>query len=1279
MRKTRHHVFKHLPSVALLVVGLAISAFVAHEQSLHNKSRVDDEVARYAKATKDYVEERVELYQYGLRGARGLVLVSDVNREKFANYSATRDVLNEFPGARGFGFIRRVPLAQEQGFLQSAKADGWPNFEIKYLSEHGGDRYVIQYIEPVDKNLQAVGLDIASEKNRREAAVESMETGEVRLTGPITLVQASGELQRSFLILMPAYSSFSTPATVAERKSALLGWSYAPLLMDEVLSDLDLNPAHFSLQIFDVTDTENQTLFYRNSSDTTTPELVDRRTITVFGRVWQIELLVKPEFVATLSLFSALNVLVAGFLISVLFAALHGVYLAQRRTRQQIIEEQEKLAKIVEYSADTIIGTDLDGNIHSWNNGATENLGFSRDEAVGNSLRALVKESNAQFDSEEQIKGIESNDAKTYDALWYSKSDAPIDVAVTRSPFAIHGGNTAGYSWLVKNITSQKAQAATISSLNIKLDQQVRRRTAELTELNSLLQNIMDSASRVAIITTAIDGTIRFFNSGAENLLGYSSSEIVDKVAIQSLIPRNDIDTRARELGLSSGAESDAVGVFTYQASDKLYALREWRFRKKSESFFVGNVAVSVMLNEANIPSGYLIIATDVTMESEHRRNIEISNKKVLLATAVAELGVWTWTLENNSLDWNDKMFALYEWPLSLKAKGINYTHWHSRVHPEDVEAAEQSLNKAISAQGDYDPIFRLSLPSGKTRYIQARGTLEKDEDGNVIKMTGFNRDITSEIELERNLRQAKESAESASAAKSSFLANMSHDIRTPLNSVLGMLQLLQQSELSDRQGNFVGRAATAANSLLLLLNDILDYSKIEANKLDLAPRDVDLDLLMQDMAAIISGNNSDKKIDVLFDMPSVLPGLLYCDDLRLKQVLMNLLGNAIKFTKEGHVVLRIKVLKKSLTHAMLEFSVEDTGIGIEKTMQSKIFSSFQQAEDSTSRRFGGSGLGLAISQRLVNMMEGQITIESTVGEGSTFRFALNLAYTEFDKNGNTQPKLNGMRILLAQSNSLHSNFMRQVLEDVGASVVPIHSEEQLINEMVYIQDGNTFAAAIIDTCMLESDSVHYARSMLLKSSIAPRLIVTTRFNTGEVTGWDNDDGHGVISLPATPRQIYELLQGAVDANLAKRMPTVGSILEAQLVGVTILVVDDTEMNLILAREMLKISGADVVTVSGGREALAALGDGLVPDLILMDMEMPDIDGLETTRLIRKMPQYDRTPIVAMTANVFPKDIDACLDAGMSDHISKPINFRDAINKIKFNIGRVSRASIARA
>ena len=294
-----------------------------------------------------------------------------------------------------------------------------------------------------------------------------------------------------------------------------------------------------------------------------------------------------------------------------------------------------------------------------------------------------------------------------------------------------------------------------------------------------------------------------------------------------------------------------------------------------------------------------------------------------------------------------------------------------------------------MEGRGNYDVIFRVVLPDGGIRFIQAGAQVERDADGNPLQVTGINIDITSDQQLQARLREAKEQADAASAAKSSFLANMSHEIRTPMNAVLGMLQLARQTDLNERQRDYLDKASSAATSLLGLLNDILDYSKIEAGKLVLEMLPFELEPLMQDLAVVLSGNQGDKDVEVIFDIDPELPSAVVGDRLRLQQILINLAGNALKFTARGHVLVSLRRLAHDAHLVRLRVLVADTGIGISAEQQQRIFEGFTQAEASTSRRFGGTGLGLFICKRLVDLMGGELRVESAPGSGSRFWFDL--------------------------------------------------------------------------------------------------------------------------------------------------------------------------------------------------------------------------------------------------------------------------------------------------
>ena len=402
-------------------------------------------------------------------------------------------------------------------------------------------------------------------------------------------------------------------------------------------------------------------------------------------------------------------------------------------------------------------------------------------------------------------------------------------------------------------------------------------------------------------------------------------------------------------------------------------------------------LSVTVLRDEAGAINGYLGIAVDVTEWRNAEREMAAARDQLQMAADVARLGIWRWNLADDSLQWNERMCELYGQPLALRDGGLVYEHWRSRLHPEDLERTEASLRAAVEGRGNYDVIFRVVLPDGGIRFIQAGAQVERDADGNPLQVTGINIDITSDQQLQARLREAKEQADAASAAKSSFLANMSHEIRTPMNAVLGMLQLARQTDLNERQRDYLDKASSAATSLLGLLNDILDYSKIEAGKLVLEMLPFELEPLMQDLAVVLSGNQGDKDVEVIFDIDPELPSAVVGDRLRLQQILINLAGNALKFTARGHVLVSLRRLAHDAHLVRLRVLVADTGIGISAEQQQRIFEGFTQAEASTSRRFGGTGLGLFICKRLVDLMGGELRVESAPGSGSRFWFDLDL------------------------------------------------------------------------------------------------------------------------------------------------------------------------------------------------------------------------------------------------------------------------------------------------
>jgi PAS domain S-box-containing protein len=328
-------------------------------------------------------------------------------------------------------------------------------------------------------------------------------------------------------------------------------------------------------------------------------------------------------------------------------------------------------------------------------------------------------------------------------------------------------------------------------------------------------------------------------------------------------------------LSAESGQLVEGFRVFVHKAERDGAETREWTYVRKNGSLVPVSLAVTAMRDEHDAINGYLTIAVDLTARKASEYAVASARDQLLMAADVAELGIWSWTLADNTLSWNDRMFELYGQPLSLRETGLNYDHWYSRVHPDDVASAESKLRQAVEGVALYDPIFRVVRPDGEVRIVQAGAQVERDARGVALRVTGINRDITAQRELESRLLDAKEQADAASAAKSSFLANMSHEIRTPMNAVLGMLHLVQNTELNPRQLDYVSKAETAAKSLLGLLNDILDYSKIDAGKLLLDVHTFEVEALMRDLAVVLSGNQGRSDVEVMFDLDPRLPSAL--------------------------------------------------------------------------------------------------------------------------------------------------------------------------------------------------------------------------------------------------------------------------------------------------------------------------------------------------------------------------------------------------------------------
>ena len=541
----------------------------------------------------------------------------------------------------------------------------------------------------------------------------------------------------------------------------------------------------------------------------------------------------------------------------------------------------------------------------------------------------------------------------------------------------------------------------------------------------------------------------------------------------------------------------------------------------------------------------------------------------------------------------------------------------------------------------------------------------------------GISHDISTEKEYENGLHTAMQEAETATVAKSQFLANMSHEIRTPMNAILGMLKLLHHTDLSPRQLDYASKAEGAAKSLLGLLNDILDFSKMDAGKMTLDLQPFQVDRLMRELSVILSANVGKKPVEVLFDIDPAARKTLMGDSMRLRQVLINLSGNAIKFTMQGEVVIQIKVLAQTGADTTLRFSVRDSGIGIAPENQQHIFDGFSQAEASTTRRYGGTGLGLSISRRLVALMGGELALDSVLGQGSTFYFTLTLATVDplpdvLDM-APARP-LTNMNVLVVDDNPVARMAITAMAQSWGWQVDTAASGAEALDRVEARTQAAQppYQAMFVDWQMPGMDGWETILRLRKTSSAAdaPIIVMVTAHGREMLlqrTAQEQARLNGFLVKPITASMLFDAV---AEAHASRRNPLPAPKAKAEklhrLAGMRLLVVEDNLINQQVAKELLGNEGALIEIAANGQLGVEAVARAHPQfDAVLMDLQMPIMDGYEATRVIRQTLGLTQLPIIAMTANAMASDRADCLAVGMNEHVGKPFDLPHLIKLLR--------------
>ena len=666
--------------------------------------------------------------------------------------------------------------------------------------------------------------------------------------------------------------------------------------------------------------------------------------------------------------------------------------------------------------------------------------------------------------------------------------------------------------------------------------------------------------------------------------------------------------------------------------------------------------------------------ARDVALSATKELH-QLHRKHELVLNAVGE-GIQALDLEGRIIFENPAGEEMLGWePGELIGKPAHETMHHSKADGTPYPQGECPILSSLvdgNPRRISDEVFWRKDGTGFP--VEYLTSTVRDENHEIIGAVVVFSDITQRTHAEQELHFAKDAAEAASRAKSEFLANMSHEIRTPMNGVIGMTGLLLETPLTSEQREFAEITRTSAEALLTVINDILDFSKIEAGKLTFEILDFDLVETAETTLDLLAAAAHGKGVELACEFAPDVPARLRGDSGRLRQILINLVGNAIKFTEKGEVVLRVNIASQTTTHATVRFDIEDTGIGISPAAQGDLFEPFSQADGSTTRRYGGTGLGLAVSKQLVAIMEGQIGVDSEPGQGSTFWFTAQLEKQSPDAPERSKRDLSDLQVLVVDDNATNRQILcQQILAWKIQTTNAASGDEALTMLRAAAAEGRPYDLALLDVQMPEMDGFILASAIKVDPAIAgTRLIVLT--SLGQSATVEQLEANGIdayVSKPVKQSRLFDCLVNVLGKTVAEKVLVQSAVAASvpipsepnlQIQKVRILLAEDNSINQRVALGQLRKLRYWADTVANGLEVLKALQ--LVSyDIIFMDCQMPEMDGYEATRAIRKQeqrleqscPWKSPVYIVALTANAMQGESEKCLAIGMDDYLSKPV------------------------
>lgn len=910
----------------------------------------------------------------------------------------------------------------------------------------------------------------------------------------------------------------------------------------------------------------------------------------------------------------------------------------------ELKEREEALWDLYENAVVSYATVDLNGHFTKHNLNFAKAAGYQRQDFISLNWCDFVTDETSQFNRVylDALAGIETTDARIE---FYDRNGKQMFVSLSTDIAKDQNGTVTEVRFSMLDISEQE---------KVRLEMLTNQQ-----QYRVLLENIQGVVYRYQIkFEPAVEYQLHYISPNVEKLTGYGVDEFMGekpKRRISDLAVDEDMQALKNKLEQA------------YISHD--FVTQDIRIIDASGQLRYLQIKAQFVYDDLDIPCYFDGTMFDITEQKLAENRLQLSQDKLKVAAESARMGMWDFYPNEDKVvinrmyanmlgyDVTDLCVDNVEWSTMDDGEDT----WLALVHPDDYERISQH-SKEYELSDILQREFRMRRKDGGYDWILSIGQIHHYDDTKAAnRISGVHININESKKLQRELALAIELADDASRAKSEFLANMSHEIRTPMNAIIGMTHLALETDLSNQQRNYIDKTHRSAQSLLGIINDILDFSKIEAGKLELESIDFRLGEVLDELNNLIGINVADKGLELLFDIAPEIPTILVGDPLRLRQILINLANNAVKFTEKGNVILSVRLLDETEGRVYLGFAVTDTGIGMSDAQQQQLFSAFSQADASTTRKYGGTGLGLAICKNLVNLMGGEIKVSSAPNQGSTFSFDCEFSVAAEQEQPEKEQRLSYNRVLLVDDNHSSLEILSAMLNSMNLKVDSAVNGKQAI-EYINRNQHDPYQLVILDWKMPDLDGVDIAKLITAQfSQDKPKIVMVTAFGKEELLR--NAAGvaiDAILTKPVTQSTLQDTLLSLLgyvpktQHRIESQQLKLSSAL-AQLAGAELLVVEDNDLNQELILELLEGHAISVTLVGNGQEAIESLSENKF-DGILMDCQMPVMDGYTATINIRRQAQYHKLPILAMTANAMAGDREKAIRAGMNDHIPKPID-----------------------